>query len=405
MELSNRAKNTPESPIRKLFEYGRLAKEKGINIYHLNIGQPDLLPPDSAFEYLNSFEKSNIAYGNSHGEMDYLSAVVKYYHNLGHNDLTEDNIIATQGGSEAILWSIIASTNASEEMLVFEPFYTNYHGLATMAETKLIAVTTKIENGFHLPKKEEIEKKISSKTKAIILCNPNNPTGTVYTPQELTMIYKLCQEKDLFLLVDEVYREFSYDNHKVISMLTIEKENEDNLDNSRVIILDSLSKRYSLCGARIGSAVSRNKRIINTMLKFSQARLSAAPLTQQMGAEVISTGDQFIKKMIEEFSKRRKILIDELHKIKGIKFYEPEGAFYITAKLPIGNAEKFAKWLLTYFNHNNKTVMLAPAQGFYLTEGLGKEEVRIAYVLKEEDLKEAISLLNLAISKWNLINH
>ena len=400
MELSNRAKNTPESPIRKLFEYGRLAKEKGINIYHLNIGQPDLSPPLSAMDFLHNYKEPVIEYSHSQGEKVFLKSLVDYYKRLGHDDLLEDNFIATIGGSEAILWAIITVANPGDEVLVFEPFYTNYKSLALMAGVDLVAVTTKVEEGFHLPKKEEIAKKISAKTKAIIICNPNNPTGTLYTAKELNDLYDLCLEYNLYFLSDEVYREFVYNGDQAVSVLTIEKEREKDLAESRVIILDSFSKRYSLCGARIGLVCSRNKNIIQTMLRYGQARLSAVSIIMQMTAEIIKNDQSYLEKIVESFASRRKTLIEGLNNIPGVMFREPEGAFYVTVKLPVKDTEEFAQWLLTDFNDHNETVMLAPAKGFYLTEGLGKDEVRIAYVLNEADLKRAMEILSKAIDKW-----
>ena len=400
MILSNRANQIPESPIRKLAQYGIEAKERGIKIYHLNIGQLDLGPPKVAFEFLHKYEGPVIEYSHSQGEKEFLKSLVSYYHRLGHTDLKEDNFIATIGGSEAIHWAMITVANPGDEFLVFEPFYTNYYSLGIMADVKLVPIQTKVEEGFHLPVKEKIVSKISSKTKGIIICNPNNPTGTVYTRQELETLYQICQEHNLYLLSDEVYREFVYNDNQAISILTIEKEQSVDPSDSQVIVLDSFSKRYSLCGARVGLVCSRNQEIIKTMLRFGQARLSAVSVNMLMTAEVIKDDQEYLKEMICEFAKRREVLINGLKNIPGAIFQEPEGAFYVTAKLPVQNAEAFAQWLLTDFNDNQETVMLAPAQGFYLTEGLGKEEVRIAYVLKSEDLERAMEILGKAVIKW-----
>ena len=410
MDLSKRAKLVPESPIRKLAKLGKEAKAHGTKIYHLNIGQPDLPPPQAVFDFLHNYQGPIISYSDSQGEKEFLESLVSYYHRLGHNDLDEDNFIATLGGSEAISWAMITIADANEEILVFEPFYTNYHSFAEMADIKLVPIETKVEDGFHLPNKEEILSKINSKTKGILICNPNNPTGTVYTHEELKMLYQICKEKGLYLLVDEVYREFVYNDHKAISALTIEKDpsagsgqekkEENDLSNSRVIILDSFSKRYSLCGARIGFACSRNKKIITTMLKYGQARLAAASVNQLMTAKAIQESQEYMDKTIIEFTQRRKIIIEGLNKIPETVFQKPEGAFYVTVKLPVGDSEAFSRWLLTDFNDQGETIMLAPASGFYLTEGLGKEEVRIAYVLNETDLKRAMDILAKAISVW-----
>ena len=338
MTLSNRATIIPQSPIRKLVKYSQEAKQRDVKVYHLNIGQPDLPPPPAAMDFLHNYQEPVIEYSHSQGEKAFLKGLVGYYHRLGHTDLSADNFIATVGGSEAILWAIITVANPGEEVLVFEPFYTNYRSLALMAGVNIVAVTTKVEDGFHLPAKEEIAKKISAKTKAIILCNPNNPTGTLYADQELDDLYDLCQEHDLFFLSDEVYREFVYGGRQAVSLLTIEKERSKNLAESRVIILDSFSKRYSLCGARIGLACSRNKTIIETMLKYGQARLSAVSIMMQMAAEIIKDDRDYLKKMVAEFARRRQALINGLNKISGVLFREPEGAFYITVKLPIKDA-------------------------------------------------------------------
>lgn len=402
MNLSNRANTIPESPIRKLAQYDLETKKRGIKVYHLNIGQPDLPPPKAAFKFLHHYQGPVVAYSHSQGEKEFLEGLVSYYHQLGHPDLKVNNFIATIGGSEAILWSIITVANPNDEILVFEPFYTNYHSLAIMAGVKVVPIQTKVEKGFHLPDKEEIINKINSKTKAIIICNPNNPTGTVYTRQELETLYHVCQEYNLFLLADEVYREFVYNDNQAISILTIEKEQSADLADSRVIVLDSFSKRYSLCGARVGLACSRNQKIIETMLRYGQARLSAVSINMLMTAEIIKDHNKYLKEITREFAKRRKVLIEGLKKIPSVVFQEPEGAFYVIVKLPVGDAEAFSQWLLTDFCDNNETAMLAPAKGFYLTEGLGKEEVRIAYVLKSEDLRRAMEILGKAIRKWQV---
>ena len=400
MPLSQRANLIPQSPIRKLAGFGLEAKKRGVKVYHLNIGQPDLPPPAAVFDFLNNYHGPVIEYSHSQGEHDYLESLVKYYHRLGHQDLDKDNFIATLGGSEAILWAIMTVADPGDEIITFEPFYTNYNSLAIMAGVKLKAVATKIEEGFHLPDKKAILSQINEKTKAIMFCNPNNPTGTVYRRAELDLLYDIAQEKNLYLLSDEVYREFAYGEHRMISILTVEKERQADLAESRVLVLDSFSKRYSLCGARVGLVCSRNKKIIAVMLRYGQARLSAGSINMLMTANIIGQDEDYLEQTLAEYAKRRQVLIDGLNRIEGLVFCEPEGAFYIIVKLPVADADEFCQWLLTDFKDRNETVMLAPAAGFYLSQGSGKDEVRLAYVLKEDDLRRAMQILAKALDKW-----
>ncbi|MBU1036863.1 pyridoxal phosphate-dependent aminotransferase [Patescibacteria group bacterium] len=405
MKISQRACLIPESPIRKLAQLEETAKNKGIKVYHLNIGEPDLLPPPAVFDFLHNYKNTTIGYSHSQGEKEFLKSLVNYYQKLGFKDLKENNFIATLGGSEAILWAMITVANPNEEILTFEPFYTNFQSLAIMAGVKLIPIETKIDNGFHLPDDEEIIKKINAKTKAILICNPNNPTGTVYTQSELIRLWQICQKNDLFLLSDEVYREFVYDDNQAISALTIEQKYSADLTKSKVIILDSFSKRFSLCGARVGLACSRNPKIMEIMLRYGQARLSAVSFNQLMVAKTIIDSENYLNKTLEEFTYRRELLIDSLTKIPGVVFQKPEGAFYVIAKLPVKDSEAFCRWLLTDFNDNKETIMLAPANGFYLSPDSGKEEVRFAYVLKTDDLKRAMQILAKAITVWQKENN
>lgn len=392
MKFSQRLIDMPESPIRKLVPFAEEAKKRGVKVYHLNIGDPDIKTPEVMLNSLRKFPEEIIRYCNSQGEKPFLEALVKYYHDLGFEDLNTDNFIVTMGGSEAIFWTMMAIAEAGDEIIVFEPFYANYNGFAKMAGVKLVPVTTTIENGFHLPKKEEIIKKISSRTKGILICNPSNPTGTIYTQNELKMLWDIAYETSIFLLADEVYREFSYDDKKSYSLL--------NFTGDNLIVLDSLSKRYSLCGARLGCIVTRNKELIKLVLKFGQARLSAGFIDQLMAANLTNLSKDYFSKTKDEYQARRDVVVSGLSKISGVVCQKPEGAFYLIAKLPVKAAEDFAKWLLTDFQDESETVMVAPAAGFYATPGLGKDEIRIAYVINQKDLKRAMEILKKALEKY-----
>lgn len=392
MQFSKRFYEMPESPIRKLVPYADSAKQNGIHVYHLNIGDPDIKTPKAMVDYLKNFPHEIIRYCNSQGEKPFLEALVSYYHHLGFKDLTAENFIVTMGGSEAIFWTMMGICEAGDEILVFEPFYANYNGFAKMAGVKLVPVTTTLENGFHLPKKEEISKKISSRTKGILICNPSNPTGTIYTQNELKMLWDIAKQFHLFLLSDEVYREFAYEGEKSISVLSFEGDN--------LIVLDSLSKRYSLCGARLGCIVTRNKELIKLVLKFGQARLSAGFVDQLMASNLINLPKNYFDKTRDEYEARRNVVLEGLSKIPGVVCQKPEGAFYLIAKLPVSSAEEFAKWLLTDFQDRGETIMVAPAAGFYATPGLGKDEIRIAYVINQKDLKRSMEILKIALLKY-----
>ena len=393
VKLSKRAKDMPYSPIRKLASFANEAKKKGVEVFHLNIGQPDIETPVEIFEAIAKYREKVLRYGPSGGLLDLRLAVVKYHRNLGF-DIDLDNVWITTGGSEAIIFAMMSVSDPGDEIIVFEPFYTNYNGFAVMSQVKLVPITTKVENGFHLPSLKTIEKKITSHTRAILINTPNNPTGTVLSEEEMFIINKLCKKYGLFLLSDEVYREFVYDGKKQISALSL-PEVED-----RVIVMDSISKRFSACGARVGSVISRNKKIMDTILKFGQARL-CPPTLEQVGATAAYNNiDKYIKPMIDEYQYRRDVLFELLKNIPGVYGHKPEGAFYTVLRLPVANADKFCQWLLTDFNHKNKTVMLAPANGFYSSPEKGINEIRIAYVLKEKDLRKAIEVLKVALKMY-----
>ncbi len=397
LRLSVRDKYMQASPIRKLVPLANAAKEKGMTVYHLNIGQPDIETPE---ELLNGFKKittKTIAYSPSQGENKYLDSLIKYYEKVGVKGLKRNDILVTMGGSEAILFAMMAICDPGDEIIVFEPFYTNYNGFAVMANVKLVPVLTHAEDGFHLPDKSKIEEKITSKTRGILLCNPNNPTGTVYSQKELKMIADICLKHNIFFLADEVYREFIYDGDKCMSALCLEEISD------RVIMMDSISKRYSACGFRMGCVVSKNNEIMNLILRFAQARLSSPYVEQIAAAESLFVSDKHMTEMINEYKERRDIVYKALVKNKKIICKEPKGAFYVIAKLPIKDCNKFAAWLLTDFNYNNKTVMVAPANGFYATPGHGDDEIRLAYVISRDHLKEAMDILAMAIEQYEKI--
>lgn len=380
----------PYSPIRKLATYADEAKKRGVKVFHLNIGQPDIETPKEIFEAIANYRELVLGYGPSGGLLDLRLSVAEYYRNLGF-DIDLDNVWITTGGSEAIIFVMMTVCDPGNEIIVFEPYYTNYNGFATLSNVRLVPILTKVESSFHLPKKEEIEKKISSRTKAILINTPNNPTGTVLTEEEMFILNKICKKYGLFLLSDEVYREFVYDDKRQVSALSspdIEQQ---------VIIIDSISKRFSACGARIGSIISRNNDVMDTILRCCQARL-CPPTLEQIGAiAAYKNIDKYIKPMIDEYEHRRNVLFECLGKIPGVYGNKPEGAFYTVLRLPVADADHFCKWLLTDFHYNNKTIMLAPANGFYSSLKKGRNEVRIAYVLKEQDIKEAVEALGIGL--------
>ncbi|MFQ6082027.1 MAG: pyridoxal phosphate-dependent aminotransferase [Candidatus Aminicenantia bacterium] len=393
MKISKRGESIQASPIRKLKPYADQAKAKGIHIYHLNIGQPDIPTPQPIINAFHNYQDEVLSYGPSQGFLELRQAIAKYFHHYRIN-LNEDDIIITIGGSEAIHFSFNVIADVGEEIIIPEPFYTNYNGYAAFADVKIVPATTKAENGFRLPPVEEIESKISSKTRAILICSPNNPTGTIYTRQEIESLIQLAEKYDLFLIGDEVYKEFAYDNLTHTSLLEFPEISE------RVIVVDSISKRFSCCGARIGTVITRNKEIYQSLLKFAQARLCPPSVEQKAALAAYQMEMDYFNPIREEYQKRRNVLYKALKSIPSIVLEKPQGAFYMIVKLPIKDAEHFTIWLLTDFQIDNKTVMLAPGEGFYATLGKGKDEVRIAYVLKEEDLKKAAYILTQGLEKY-----
>lgn len=393
MKVSERINKMQASPIRKLVPYADKVKAQGRKVYHLNIGQPDIETPKVFFDALKQFDRPVIAYANSQGEKVMIESMVKYYkkHNLNFN---YEDIIITQGGSEALIFAIFAVTDVGDEVIVAEPFYTNYNGFASFTGINLKAITTKAEDGFHLPKKEEFEKLITPKTKAILLANPGNPTGTVYYEEEVRMVADIAKEHNLFIIADEVYKEYVYDGEKYVSFATMEDVNQN------VILTDSVSKRYSACGARVGSVSSKNKDVIANIMKLAQNRLCVATIEQVASAALVDTPDDYMDYSYNEYKARRDVAYEYLSKMDGVICEKPKGAFYVIAKLPIENAEDFALWMLTDFEDNNETVMFAPAEGFYSTPGLGKDEIRLSFCINTEDVKRAMQLLELGLKKY-----
>jgi aspartate aminotransferase len=388
--ISEKGKAMPASPIRKLVPYAEAAKRKGIIVYHLNIGQPDIPTPEVAMNAMRNISLKVVEYSHSAGNESYRRKLAGYYQSIGINiDHTE--ILITTGGSEAIMFSFMSCINPGDEVITPEPFYANYNGFATAAGIKIVPVTSVIEKDFALPPIGEIEKKISPKTRGIIICNPNNPTGYLYSKEELLHLKEVVKKHDLFLFSDEAYREFCYDGADHFSAMNL-----DGIDNN-VILLDSVSKRYSECGIRIGALITKNKEVISTALKFAQARLSPPGLGQLAAEASIDTPPDYFKEVNDEYTARRNYMVDALNKIPGVYCPKPKGAFYAIVRLPVDDSDKFAQWLLEDFHHENQTVMVAPASGFYSTPGLGRNEVRIAYVLNIDDLKNAMKTLEEAL--------
>lgn len=392
---SNRLMDVPASPIRKLVPYALQAKQEGVKVYHLNIGDPDIETPSVMLEVLRSWDQNPIRYAQSQGEIEFIDALKLYYHRLGHKFLENKNIQVTSGGSEAISMAMFAVANPGDEILVFEPFYANYLTYAAVNGITLVAIPTTIENGFHLSSEFEIEQHITDKTKAILYCNPNNPTGTVYTKEEVDMLVRIAKKHNLYLLSDEVYREYIYDGLSFQSILSYMEEYPE-----RSILLDSVSKRYSLCGLRLGAFVSLNSDIMDGVLRIAQGRLSAGLIDQAVAAKLTDVPESYMSDVHKEYKNRRDVLLSGLRKIPGIVAPNPEGAFYAIVGLPVDSAEHFCQWLLTDFRDSNETVMLAPAAGFYATQGMGKNEVRIAYVLNASALKRCITILQKALQKY-----
>lgn len=383
----------PASPIRKLVPFSEEAKRKGRKVYHLNIGQPDIPTPDVALKAIRNINLKVIEYSHSAGNESYRRKLSEYYRKIGIN-IDYNQLLITTGGSEAVLFALMTCVNPGEEVITPEPFYANYNGFATTAGINIVPVTSYIKDDFALPPLPEIEKKITSKTKGIIVCNPNNPTGYLYSKEELLHLREIIKKHDLFLFSDEAYREFCYDGAEHFSAMNLE-----GVENN-VIMLDSVSKRYSECGVRIGALITKNKDVISAALKFAQARLSPPGLGQIVGEASIDTPDQYFKEVNREYTSRRNYMVEALNKIPGVYCPKPKGAFYTVVKLPVADADNFARWLLEEFEYKNQTVMVAPASGFYATPGSGKNEVRIAYVLKIEDLKNAMETLAEALKVY-----
>ena len=393
MRYSERITTMQSSPIRKLAHIASSAKAKGIKIYHLNIGQPDIKTPKVFFEAVKNFNNEVLEYAVSPGLPELISSLQQYYTTY-NMDFESDEILVTNVGSDALLFALMATCDPKDNILVPEPFYSNYNGFSQSINVNITPITTKAEEGFHLPSKEKIQSLITSKTKAILISNPGNPTGTVYTKKELYMISEIAKENDLWIISDEVYREFVYDGLEYTSFGNI-KEVED-----RVIIIDSVSKIYSACGARIGSIASKDKTLIAEILKLCQGRLCVSTLDQVGSVELYNTPSSYFTEVNNEYKNRRDVLYNELIKVKGVICKKPAGAFYIVAKLPIENAEDFVIWMLTDFNKDGETVMACPAEDFYATPGLGRDEIRLAYVLKEDDLHKAAIILKEGLEKY-----
>ncbi len=395
-KVSIKGQQMPESPIRKLVPYAEIAKKKGNKVYHLNIGQPDIKTPEVALQAVKNADISVLEYSHSAGFESYRTKLSQYYKNHGLPIETQD-IIITTGGSEALLFAMGSTMDSGDEIIIPEPFYANYNGFSTASGVKVVPVISGIETGFALPPIEAFEKLITPKTKAILICNPGNPTGYLYSQEEILKLAEIVKKHDLFLIADEVYREFIYDGEKHFSVMNVAGLEE------HAIMIDSVSKRYSMCGARIGCIVSKNKEVMATAMKFAQARLSPPTYAQIASEAALETPQSYFDDVISEYKERRDVLIAALQKIDGVTVATPKGAFYCIAKLPVDNADKFAQWLLETYDFNGETVMVAPAAGFYSTPNVGLDEVRIAYVLKKEDLIKAVEILKEAINVYNSI--
>jgi aspartate aminotransferase len=391
--VSKKGLSMPESPIRKLVPYAEKAYKENKTVFHLNIGQPDIKSPQIAMEAVASHHLEILAYTRSEGSEAYRTKIAAYY-KQNNIDVTADEIIVTTGGSEALLFAMGSIADVEDEIIIPEPFYANYNGFATASGVKIVPVISKIEDNFALPPIEEFEKLITSKTKAILICNPGNPTGYLYSKEEIQKLAKIVKEHDLFLVADEVYREFTYDGAKHYSIL------ENFGLEEHAIIIDSVSKRYSMCGARIGCLVSKNKDVMKTALKFAQARLSPPTFAQIASEAALQTPQSYFDDVIVEYKERRDTLVKHLEEIPGVKVGHPKGAFYCIAQLPIKNSDDFAQWLLESFDVDGATIMVAPAAGFYSSPGVGKNQIRIAYVLNSESLIKAVHILKEALKVY-----
>lgn len=396
MKISTRLTNLPASPIRKLVPYSLQAKDCGIVVHHLNIGDPDIKTPKVILDKLKQWDTNPVCYGHSQGTPELVRTVRDYYHQIGFPFVRNEHIQITVGGSEAISMVLFAVTEPGDEVIVFEPYYTNYASFAHINGITIVPITTFAKDGFHLPDISVVEQSITSKTKAILICNPSNPTGTVYTQEELARLAALARKHGLFLISDEVYREFVYENNTHYSALTHAEASPDT-----IVVIDSFSKRASLCGARVGMIVSLNTKLMEGILRYAQARLSAGLIDQWMASEFSAVPKEYFQEVNAEYQKRRDVLFAGLCKIPGVFVKKPEGAFYMVVDLPVTDAEDFCKWLLTDFDDQGETVMLAPAQGFYTTKGLGLNQVRIAYVLEVPKLKRSVEILKKALQTYN----
>src|SRR5260221_4243915 len=392
LEISDRGRRMPASPIRKLMPVADAAKRRGLRVYHLNIGQPDLETPEPMRRRLEAAPKV-YAYSPSAGTAECLSSFVEYYRRLGIS-LSADELIATTGGSEAAFFAMMACANEGDDVLLVEPFYTNYQAFATMAGLRLVPLTSRGEDGFHLPPREAWEKALTPRTRAVLLCNPNNPTGTVYAPEDLRAVAAFCRDHDLFLIADEVYRELVYDGRALESALTLRGVEQN------VVVVDSLSKRYSACGIRLGCLATRNRDVYGACLRMAQGRLSPPGLAQLVALGASDLPPDYAKDIRSEYEARRDVLYQGLLGIPGVFLRKPEGAFYFVARLPVENSEDFASWMLSDFSHGGATVMVAPAAGFYATPGLGRDEVPIAYVLKKEDLEASVAIMAAGLTAY-----
>lgn len=392
-QISDKAHHMPASPIRKLVPFSEAAKKAGRKVYHLNIGQPDIETPQVVRDRMKELELKVVEYSNSEGMAPYRQGLAGYYASK-NIALSPENIMITTGGSEALVFAFMTCFNPGDEVIIPEPFYANYNGFAVMAGVKVIPVTSYIETGFALPPISEFEKLITPLTKGILICNPGNPTGYLYSLPELEALRDIVKKNDLFLFADEVYREFMYDGAVPHSVLNLEGLEE------HAVMIDSVSKRYSMCGARIGALITRNKTVMSSVLKFAQARLSPPTFGQIASMAALDTPASYFDGVVEEYVQRRDILVDGLNKIPGVRCPKPKGAFYCIAELPIDDSDAFCQWILEKFEYNNETVMMAPATGFYATPGLGKNQVRLAYVLNQESLQAALKCLEEALKVY-----
>jgi aspartate aminotransferase len=392
--ISKKGIQMPESPIRKLVPYAEDAKKRGIKVFHLNIGQPDIKTPQVALDAVKNNTIETLAYARSEGSEEYRTKLANYYIDNNIN-VSANNIVITTGGSEALLFTIGSITDPGDEIIIPEPFYANYSGFSTASGVTVVPVISSIENNFALPKIEDFEKLITKKTKAILICNPGNPTGYLYSKEEIEKLKQIVLKHDLFLIADEVYREFTYDGLQHTSVMSLEGLEQN------AIVIDSVSKRYSMCGARIGCIVSKNDTFIKTAIKFAQARLSPPTYALIASEAALDTPRSYFEEVKAEYVERRNTLIAELKKIEGVKVATPKGAFYCVVQLPVKDTDVFAQWLLEDFNNNDETIMVAPASGFYSTPGEGKNQVRIAYVLNKKDLIRSVEILKFALEKYN----